>query len=38
MTKKIEWVTEELGTICKMTSGGTPDKKHPEYYEGGTIK
>ena len=34
---KIEWVTEELGKIAKMTSGGTPDKKHVEYYEGGTI-
>ena len=34
---KIEWVTEELGKIAKMTSGGTPDKKHMEYYEDGTI-
>lgn len=32
----MEWKTEELGKIAKTTSGGTPDKKHPEYY-GGTI-
>lgn len=26
-----------LGTHLKTTSGGTPSKKHPEYYENGTI-
>ena len=31
------WVTQKLGQIVEMTSGGTPDKKHKEYYEGGTI-
>lgn len=31
-----KWITEELGNIAKTTSGGTPSKKHPEYY-GGTI-
>ena len=31
------WKTEALGDIAFMTSGGTPSKKHPEYYENGTI-
>ena len=31
------WKTEALGDIAVMTSGGTPSKKHPEYYENGTI-
>lgn len=31
-----EWKTEALGKIARTTSGGTPDKKHPEYY-GGSI-
>ena len=29
-----EWRTETLGMIAKTTSGGTPDKKHTEYYSG----
>ena len=29
--------TESLGEIALMTSGGTPSKKNPEYYEKGTI-
>lgn len=33
----MEWKTEALGDIVFMTSGGTPSKKHPEYYENGTI-
>lgn len=33
----MEWKTEALGDIAFMTSGGTPSKKHPEYYENGTI-
>ena len=32
----VKWVQKELGSIVEMTSGGTPSKKHPEYY-GGTI-
>ena len=31
------WKTEELGNIAATSSGGTPDKKHPEYYTNGTI-
>ena len=27
----------KLGDIVKTTSGGTPSKAHPEYYENGTI-
>ncbi len=33
----MEWKTETLGNIAFMTSGGTPSKKNPEYYKGGTI-
>ncbi len=29
-----QWKTDKLGKIAKTTSGGTPDKKHPEYYGG----
>ena len=29
--------TVTLGDVIKTTSGGTPSKAHPEYYEGGTI-
>ena len=29
-----EWKTATLGKIAKTTSGGTPDKKHSEYYNG----
>ena len=31
------WKTELLGNIAETTSGGTPDKKHPEYYDNGNI-
>ena len=31
------WIVKELGTVLKTTSGGTPSKGHPEYYENGTI-
>ena len=31
------WEVKKLGSVLKTTSGGTPSKKHPEYYEGGTI-
>ena len=31
------WETTKLGNVCKTTSGGTPSKGHPEYYEGGNI-
>ena len=33
----MKWKTESLGEIAFMTSGGTPSKKNPEYYEKGTI-
>lgn len=29
--------TIKLGDVIKTTSGGTPSKTHPEYYEGGSI-
>lgn len=29
--------TIKIGDVFKTTSGGTPSKAHPEYYEGGTI-
>ncbi|WMJ23709.1 restriction endonuclease subunit S [Paludicola sp. MB14-C6] len=32
-----KWQMVRLGDICKITSGGTPSKAHPEYYENGTI-
>ena len=31
------WKKEILGNIAETTSGGTPDKKHPEYYKNGNI-
>ena len=34
----IEWRTTTLGALCsKVTSGGTPLRSVPEYYDGGTI-
>lgn len=33
----MQWKTEALSEIAFMTSGGTPSKKHPEYYKDGTI-
>ena len=32
-----KWKTVKLGDIFEITSGGTPSKMHPEYYENGTI-
>ena len=32
-----KWKIAKLGNVCKTTSGGTPSKGHPEYYEGGDI-
>ena len=32
-----EWKTALLGSIAETTSGGTPDKKHLDYYENGNI-
>lgn len=31
------WIVKELGKVLKTTSGGTPSKGHPEYYENGNI-
>ena len=31
------WEVKKLGNICETSSGGTPSKSHPEYYEGGNI-
>lgn len=31
------WNIKKLGTVLKTTSGGTPSKGHPEYYENGDI-
>ena len=33
----MSWKKEELGKICKTSSGGTPSRKYPEYYENGEI-
>jgi len=32
-----KYKTVKLGDVVKTTSGGTPSKAHPEYYENGTI-
>ena len=37
MRPKKGWVEKRLGEVCETTSGGTPIKSRPEYYEGGTI-
>ena len=37
MRPKKGWVEKRLGEVCKTTSGGTPIKSRPEYYDGGTI-
>ncbi len=37
MRPKKGWVEKRLGEVCDTTSGGTPIKSRPEYYEGGTI-
>ncbi len=34
---KEEWEEVALGNVVKTTSGGTPSRKHSEYYENGTI-
>ena len=34
---KSGWKTTKLSTVCKTTSGGTPSKGHPEYYDGGNV-
>ncbi|MBQ4478877.1 MAG: restriction endonuclease subunit S [Bacteroidales bacterium] len=34
---KEEWEEVPLGNVVKTTSGGTPSRKHSEYYENGTI-
>lgn len=37
VTNEKGWEVKKLGEICTTTSGGTPSKAHPEYYDGGTI-
>lgn len=32
-----KWEYEKLGDVCKTSSGGTPLRSHPEFYENGTI-
>ena len=32
-----DWEETTIGECCKLGSGGTPSKSHPEYYENGTI-
>lgn len=32
-----DWEDTTIGECCKLGSGGTPSKSHPEYYENGTI-
>lgn len=34
---KEEWEEVALGDVVKTTSGGTPSRKHPDYYNNGTI-
>ena len=34
---KEEWEEIVLGDVIKTTSGGTPSRKHSEYYENGTV-
>ena len=34
---KEEWEEVALGDVVKTTSGGTPSRKHSDYYENGTI-
>ena len=34
---KEDWEEVPLGNVVKTTSGGTPSRKHSEYYENGTI-
>lgn len=29
-----KWKSQKLGTICNTFSGGTPDRSHPEYFNG----
>ena len=35
--RKEEWEEVALGDVVKTTSGGTPSRKHSDYYENGTI-
>ncbi len=37
VTNEKGWEVKKLGEVCETTSGGTPSKSHPEYYEGGII-
>jgi type I restriction enzyme, S subunit len=31
------WPTKPLGSFCRTGSGGTPSRKKPEYFDGGTV-
>jgi type I restriction enzyme S subunit len=31
------WPTKPLGSFCQTGSGGTPSRKKPEYFDGGTV-
>lgn len=37
ITNEKGWSVKKIGEVCKTSSGGTPSKKHNEYYDGGTI-
>jgi type I restriction enzyme M protein len=32
-----KWPMVKLGEVCETTSGGTPSRRHPEYFENGTV-
>lgn len=34
MDNRNNWQTKKLGEVCKTTSGGTPSRRNPNYYNG----
>jgi len=32
------WAKTRIGHICELIGGGTPSRKNPEYFDGGTIR
>jgi len=32
--EKVNWQIKKLGEVCKTTSGGTPSRRNPDYYNG----